>query len=133
MRQITFRLKSGQKLKEEIERAASEHGVRAGVLLSIVGALDRAVLRMAGAEPNRQNIKTFEGPFEIVAGTGTISVAGCHLHISVADKKGTVIGGHLKDGCIVAITSEIVRGVFDDVEYKRSYDTDTGWKELEII
>src|SRR3989338_4740368 len=125
MKQISFRLRPGQLLKEEIENAAHENNIQAGVLLSIVGALNTVVLRMAGTEIEDQDIKTWEGPHEIVAGTGTISKNGCHIHLSVSDKSGDVVGGHLKDGCVVAITAEIVLGVFDDIEFKRTFDSAT--------
>ena len=129
MKQRTFRLKSGQFLKEEIEKRTKD--ISAGVLLSIVGAIENANLRMAGATPANQIVKNFEGPFEIVSGTGTISQDGSHIHISVSNNEGKVIGGHLKDGCKVAVTAEIVIGVFDNMSYKRIYDEDTGFKELE--
>lgn len=132
MEQLSFRLKSGQLLKEEIVKMAKKSHIQAGVLLSIVGAFKNANLRMAGATPDNQIIKSFEGPLEIVSGTGTISQDGCHIHISISDKDGKVIGGHLKDGCVVDITAEIVIGIFEDISYKRVLDKDTGFKELEI-
>jgi predicted DNA-binding protein with PD1-like motif len=130
MKQLTFRLKSGQFLKEEIE--AKTKGVRAGVLLSVVGALQNANLRMAGSTPENQKIKNFEGPLEIVSGTGTISHDGCHLHISVSDSEGRVFGGHLKDNCKVGVTAEIVIGIFDDTVFNRTLDQNTGFPELEV-
>jgi predicted DNA-binding protein with PD1-like motif len=129
MDQLTFRLKPGQLLKEEIEERAKD--IKAGVLLSIVGSLENAVLRMAGSKLNNDIIKKWDEPFEIVSGTGTISKEGCHIHISLSDQKGNMIGGHLKDGCKIKTTAEIVIGIFDDVSYKRIYDKDTGFKELE--
>lgn len=128
MKQITFRLKPGQFLKEEIKKKAEN--IKAGVLLSIVGSLENANLRMAGATPENQVVKNLTGPFEIVSGTGTISKAGCHLHISVSDQDGKVWGGHLKDGCKVGVTTEVVIGVLEGVEYKRVMDKETGFKEL---
>lgn len=132
MEHIAFRLKPGQLLKEEIERIAVERGVKAGILLSVVGALQKCRLRMAGAEPTNQPVREWNEPLEIVAGTGTISDAGCHIHLSVSDCNGDVFGGHLKDGCQVAITAEIVLGILPDIEFKRTFDEETGWKELDI-
>lgn len=128
MKHIAFRLNPGQLLKEEIE--ARTKSVSAGVLLSIVGSLENAVLRLAGATAENQVITDFEGPFEIVSGTGTFSQDGCHLHISVADKDGKVIGGHLKDGCRVGTTVEVVVGVLQDATFRRVYDERSGFKEL---
>lgn len=130
MKQLTIRLKSGQLLKEEIERKASD--IKAGVLLSIVGNLENAVLRMTGSKADNQIVKQWDGPFEIVSGTGTISKEGCHIHISLADREGNVIGGHLKRGCKVKYTAEIVIGIFEDATYKRVLDKATGFKELKV-
>lgn len=130
MKYLTFRLKSGQFLKEEIEARAKD--IEAGVLLSIVGALENANLRMAGATPDQQDVRNFDGPFEIVSGTGTISKDGCHLHISVSDREGKIIGGHLKDSCRVGVTVEVVIGILEGISYKRVLDKSTGFKELDI-
>lgn len=132
MKQVTFRLKPGQLLKEEIEKKAVEENITAGVLLSCVGALENVVLRMAGATPQKQSVKDLIGPFEIVSGTGTISKEGCHLHLSVSNEEGKMFGGHLKDGCRVNPTAEIVIGVFEDATYKRVQDEETGYKELVV-
>jgi len=132
MRQITARLKSGQDLKEEIENFANEKGIGAGVLVSLVGGLGKTVLRMPGATPEKQVVREWDGPFEIVSGTGTISKDGCHIHASVSDANGVVVGGHLKSGCIVANTVEVVILVFDDIVYKRAMDKETGFGELDI-
>lgn len=132
MREITLRLHPKELLKESIEQLAIAHKIKAGCLLSIIGGLENARLRMAGSEPENQIVKEWKGPFEIVSGTGTISSNGCHIHVSLSDKEGNVIGGHLKDGCRVKYTVEIILLVFDNVVYKRNFDKETGFKELEI-
>ena len=132
MRQLSFRLKPGALLKETIENLAREKQIHAGVLLSVVGGLGKTVLRMAGSDSDNQTVKTWDGPFEIVSGTGTICIDGCHIHISVSDKDGNVIGGHLKDGCVVKYTAEIVIGLFDDVAFSRQPDEATGFDELVV-
>ncbi len=130
MKQLTFRLCPGELLKEEIEKRTQQ--VPSGVLLSIVGGLENAVLRMAGSEPNNQFVKEWEGPFEIVGGTGTISKDGCHIHVALSDNQGEVLGGHLKDGCRIMYTAEVVIGIFNDVEYSRLLDENTGFRELVV-
>lgn len=132
MEQLTFRLKPGQFLKEEIEIKTKENNIKAGVLLSIVGGLENVTLRMAGSDPDNQIIKKWNKVFEIVSGTGTISPDGCHIHVSLSDQKGNVVGGHLKEGCKVIYTAEVVIGIFNDVTYKRNHDNVTGFKELEV-
>lgn len=132
MKHIAFRLLPGQLLKEEIERLAIEKQIHAGVLLSAVGAVENAVLRMAGSTIDNQAVKKWDEPFEIVSATGTISKDGCHIHVSLSDKEGRVIGGHLKDGCKIWPTVEIVIGILEGTEFNRILDSDTGFKELEI-
>jgi predicted DNA-binding protein with PD1-like motif len=128
MHQITKRLLPGQDLRVEIGKVISEHQIKAGVIVSAVGSLEPVVLRMAGAK----EVKTWEGEFEIVSITGTVSVNGHHIHLSASDKDGAVVGGHLKPGCIVRTTVELVMLAFDDVEYKRVPDPKSGYDELVI-
>jgi len=72
------------------------------------------------------------GHFEIVSLTGTVSINGSHLHISISDSTGETIGGHLMDGCIVYTTAEIVLLSSDNFEFKREKDGSTPWEELQV-
>lgn len=132
MKQMTFRLKPGQLLREEIETFADANNIQAGVLLSVVGGLENAVLRMAGSDSDAQYVKEWNEPFEIVSGTGTISKNGCHIHASLSDREGRVIGGYLRQGCRVKYTAEMVIGIFDDMIYERIPDEQTGFDELVV-
>jgi len=132
MKQITFQLKKGQHLKGEIEKIALENNIKAGVLLAAVGGLENAVLRMAGSTVEKHVTKRWDEPLDIISATGTISKEGCHIHVALADKKGNMIGGHLKGGCVVRSTVEIVIGIFEDVSYKRILNEETGFLELEV-
>ncbi len=128
MKQITKRLLPGQDLRKEIELLVQDNQVKAGVLLCIVGSLTKLRLRLADGK----SVQEWEKQFEIVSGIGTLSLVDCHIHISASDQSGSLIGGHLKDGCIIGTTAEIVILVFDDVEYKRESDLKTGYNELVI-
>lgn len=63
---------------------------------------------------------------------GTVSLDGLHLHISVSDVEGKVWGGHLKAGCTIRTTCELVIGVLQDTVFKRGPDADTGFDELVV-
>jgi len=125
MKQITKRLKPGEDLRKGIEQLLEGANVQAGTIVSLVGGLRSAKLRMADEKPKEWNEN-----FEIVSATGTVSVNGCHIHISISDSKGNVIGGHLKEGCIIKTTAEIVILVFSDTVYRREPDASTGYDEL---
>lgn len=122
-----FRLTKGMDLKKEIESFAIKNKV-SGVIICAVGCLSRLTIRLADGK----SILEKEGRFEIVSITGTLSENGVHIHISVSDDKGNTIGGHLKDGCIVNTTAEIVLKIFEEIKFNREYDEKTGYDELTI-
>ena len=122
-----FRLTKGSDLKKKIESYAINNKI-SGVILCAVGCLSKLTIRLADGE----SILEKEGMFEIVSITGTLSEDGVHIHISVSDELGNTIGGHLKDGCIVNTTAEIVLNIFDNIKIKREYDESTGYDELMI-
>ena len=128
MQAFTFRLKPGQDLFEEIETVVADKNIEAGCVLSAVGSLTHATLRLA----NREHFSEYEGHFEIVSMTGTISTHGSHLHISISDGDGKTVGGHLVPGCKIYTTAEMVLGIFDDVVYKREFAEDSGYDELVV-
>ena len=105
-----------------------EHHVEAGCILSAVGSLTTATLRLAGA----QTFAKFTGPFEIVSLSGTVSPSGAHLHLSMAGADGNAIGGHLVHGCVIHTTVEIVLADMTGVRFLRLPDAVTGFNELNI-
>jgi predicted DNA-binding protein with PD1-like motif len=126
MQTFTFRLKPGQDLLVSIEEFVSNAKIEAGCVLSAVGSLTHATLRLA----NRSAYSEYEGFFEIVSMTGTVSINGSHLHISISDGDGQTIGGHLVSGCKIYTTAEMVIAAFEDVVYKREIAEDSGYEEL---
>jgi predicted DNA-binding protein with PD1-like motif len=123
-----FRLKPGQDLKLELARYAKEANLKAAAILSGVGSLQIANLRLA----NGRAVTTFEGPHEIVSMTGTLSADAMHVHLSVADLNGKTVGGHLMEGNLVYTTCEIVLIEQLDFEYVRVVDPTYGYPELVI-
>lgn len=123
-----FRLTKGMDLKKSIENYVVEHKIKSGVILSAVGCLYKVTLRTADGV----SIRTIDKDYEIVSVTGTLSIDGCHLHISLSDENLNTIGGHLKDDCLVNVTAEIVLGEFEEYEFGREFDKSTGYKELTI-
>jgi len=127
-----FRLTPGLDLKAELQRLTDAHGFRAGCILSCVGSLSQARLRMPGASGEPEVFKTFAEPMEIVSLAGTLGPDGLHVHISLSRADGACIGGHLVQGCIVHTTAELVIGALADVEFRRPMDPATGYNELSV-
>ncbi|HKU18760.1 MAG TPA: PPC domain-containing DNA-binding protein [Candidatus Saccharimonadales bacterium] len=132
MKTHTFRLKPGNDLKTGIEKFIKTNNIQAGFIITCVGGLSQATMRMAGALPDKQDIRTYEGDFEITSLVGTVSVNGVHLHMSISDKEGKSFGGHLKEGTIIHPTAEVVIGEDEQAVYTRELDEETGFPELKV-
>jgi uncharacterized protein len=125
----TFRLKPAQDLFDSIEGYVKQNNIEAGCILSCAGSLTHATLRLA----NRDHYNEYEGHFEIVSMTGTVSIHGSHFHIAISDGDGATIGGHLVSGCKIYTTAEIVIAEFEDIVYKREmFENDSGYEELVV-
>jgi predicted DNA-binding protein with PD1-like motif len=128
----TFRLKPGNDLKIEIEKFVKSKNIQAGFIVTCVGGISQATIRMAGAQPNKQDIRTYAGDYEITSLVGTVSAHGTHLHMAISDKEGKSFGGHLKEVTIIHPTAEIVLGEDEQVTYTRDLDEETGFPELVV-
>jgi predicted DNA-binding protein with PD1-like motif len=130
MRSIAKRLTDGQDLMLEIKKLLDEHDIAAGVILSAVGSLKQSTIRVPVIDGKVNYIHPEN--LEIDSLQGTVSKHGCHLHIAVSDLGGKAWGGHLKEGCIVRTTCELVIGTLDDTTFTREPDESTGFDELKI-
>jgi len=125
------RLFPNQDLMQELEKIVKKNNIKAGFIISCLGSLTKAHLRMPGGK----TFQTFEGQFEILCLNGTLSVNGSHLHLAMcAFPDGDVWGGHVTEsGCIINTTAEIIIGEIDTVEFQRKPDETTGFKELHVV
>lgn len=128
LRAYALRLRPGQDLKQELTAFVVKSGLRAGAVLTCVGSLTDVSLRLA----NQENATTYHGHFEIVSLVGTLSPAGSHLHLAVADSTGRTIGGHLMDGCRIYTTAELVLAELPALEFRRETDATFGYLELAV-
>lgn len=124
---IVERLKPGDELHSALKCIAAEHRLKAGVIISAVGSLTEASLRLAGASDSIQ----LKGPLEIVSITGTISEDGMHVHLSASDSTGKTTGGHMTAGCKVFTTVELViLDLSDEWIFERKVDVQSTYLEL---
>ncbi|MGI5865350.1 MAG: PPC domain-containing DNA-binding protein [Myxococcales bacterium] len=126
---VVLRIEPGADLKESLDELARRHAIEAGVVITCVGSLSRAVIRLATGTTTR----TLRRKLEIVSLVGTLSArGGSHLHVSLADTRGAVVGGHVKPGCIVFTTAEVAVGMLAGVQFEREQDERTGYRELVV-
>ncbi len=143
-----LRLSPGEDLLQSLWRYARVTGFKAASIVSTVGSLQRSNIRYAN-EPNGTVIEDY---FEIVSLVGNIdsqisdtglfpSSMGAkegsgHVHISLSNKDGTTIGGHLLTGNIIYTTAEItlvemVNGLFTR-EMDPVQEGGSGYYELKV-
>ena len=128
MDSLPIRLPPNADLRRALEDAVAATRWRSAFVVCGIGSLNRAQIRFAGA-PDPTAI---EADLEIISVSGTISPDGAHLHLSVADADGKVLGGHAAYGCIVRTTAELLLAMSPDWSLAREHDPATGFSELRV-
>lgn len=100
-----------------------------GFVVAGIGSLRHAELRLAG-EPGPTQL---DGPLEILTLSGSLTPEGVHLHASLSDATGRVIGGHICAGCAVLTTAELLIAPLPAGSLTRAPDPATGYTELVIL
>jgi len=128
MRYLAVRLTPREDLRAALGAALAGSSLEAGFVVSGIGSLDGAWIRYAGASAATR----VEGDLEILTLAGSLSPDGVHLHISVSDAQGRVVGGHVAPGCIVRTTAEILLALLPGLRFSRERDPASGWDELVV-
>ena len=128
MKVVPLRLQPGADLRRVMEAWIAEQEEQAGCVLSAVGSMSVAQLRLAGAT----EATAIRGYLEILSLSGTLSPDGVHLHIAISGSSGAVIGGHLCVGSLVRTTAELVIGLLPEWRFNRELDPATDYAELQI-
>lgn len=123
-----FRLLPGQDLYTSLAEGVEALKLKAACMVSCVGSVTRARLRLADA--SREELR--EGPFEICSLVGTLGPEGLHLHCSLSDGTGRCWGGHLQPGAPVHTTAEIVLLELPGKAFHRRPCPLSGWDELVV-
>jgi predicted DNA-binding protein with PD1-like motif len=128
MQTYPVRLSPGDDLRGALEDVLRELNLAAAFVLQGIGSLSVAQLRFAGVEEPSE----LRGDLEILTLAGSISLNGAHLHMSVSDSRGQVLGGHVAHGCSVRTTAEILLALLPEHRFSREHDAHTGFAELVI-
>ena len=121
-----LRLQPGEDVRTTLDAWAKTLGIEAAAITSAVGSLTQAHLRYA----NRADGIMTTADLEVLSLSGTLGIHGMHLHLSVADREGRMLGGHMLDGCTVRTTLELTVQEIDGVRMLRLKDEQTGYEEL---
>ena len=112
---IIARFDRGEEICECIKRISTDENIKLASV-SAIGAVGRFTVGVYLVDEKQYLSNDFSGNFEIVSLSGTVSTMNgdfySHLHMSAADKKGNVFGGHL-NRAVVSATCEAVITVID--------------------
>ena len=121
-----LRLKPGSDLRASLEEAAGSTGC--AFVVTGIGSLQGYKLRFAQEEVESDGSE----PVEILTLAGSVAINGAHLHMSVSDRHGAVIGGHVCYGNIVRTTVEVLLSQVPEWRLSREFDSQTGYQELVV-
>lgn len=132
MKTLPIRLTPGQDLRAALEATVLAQNCRAAFVLSGIGSLSTAGIRLAGdKDPMR-----FTESMEILTLSGTVAASGdktaSHMHMAISTATGQVLGGHVAPGCIVLTTAEVLLALLPDWQFTREPDALTEYDELVI-
>lgn len=124
---IIVRIERGEEILSKIKEVAEKEKVTLAEI-NALGAVDDFTVGCYKLDEKEYYPNEYKGFFEIVSLTGTINTKDgeyySHIHMSAADIKGNVVGGHLNKA-IVGVTCEAVITIIDGV-VDRKYDENIG-------
>ncbi|XP_034436617.1 bifunctional protein GlmU-like [Hippoglossus hippoglossus] len=132
LRVHAVRFGPGQELLGSLQTFVQERRLRAPFIITCVGSVTKATLRLANATATNTNeMIHLSGRYEIVSLVGTVNPEA-HLHICLSDAEGRTVGGHVLGGLEVFTTAEVVVGEALDLQFTREMDVHTGFPELVV-
>ena len=124
---IVARIDKGEEILEQMQRIAQRENVLLAEV-SALGAVNDITVGVFNTAEKKYYANHFQGTFEIVSLTGTVSTMNgacyAHIHMSAGDEKGAVFGGHL-NRAVVSATCEMVIRVIDG-QVDRAFDEGVG-------
>ncbi len=124
---IVLRLDPGEEILEKIKELSIKENITLASVQGI-GALNEFTIGLFKIEEKNFVANTFQGSYEMVSLLGTINTMDgafySHLHMSAADEKGHMFGGHLSKAVTSATCEIIITLIEGNVD--RKYDEGTG-------
>ena len=119
---LIVRIDRGEEITEQLRAVAEQEQIKLASVEAL-GAVDDFTVGVYNVEERQYHANRFQGSFEIVSLTGTVSTMDGafyqHLHMSAGDGKGAVFGGHLNAARVSATCEMVVRVIDGQVERKR--------------
>ena len=124
---ILARFDKGEEILEQLQKVTEAEGILLAEI-SALGAVNDFTVGVYNTAEKKYYANHFEGAFEIVSLTGTVSTMNgayyAHLHMSAGNDKGEVFGGHLNRALISATCEMVIRVI--DGQIDRYHDEEIG-------
>ena len=120
---IVARIDRGEEITEQVRVIAEREEIKLATVEAL-GALNDFTVGVFNTVEKQYYANRFQGPYEIVSLTGTISTKDGafyqHLHLSAGDEKGVVYGGHLNQAMVSATCEMVIRVIDGQVDREMS-------------
>ncbi|MDF1605828.1 PPC domain-containing DNA-binding protein [Nocardioides sp. YIM 152315] len=141
---LVGRLLPGSDLIRGLEAVCEHHGVKYAAVNFAYGSLSSAgfkTLQMPDDGSNRPTLtlETVDSRVEFLGGQGLVCSDGLggratHLHGSISDETGRVLGGHFEPGLNPVYNNmDFTLQELLDVELVREWDTETATVEMRVV
>ncbi|MBN1383642.1 MAG: DUF296 domain-containing protein [Elusimicrobia bacterium] len=124
---MIFRLKHGEDITGAVIDKCKSKKIESGVVF-FIGAVQKAVIGFYNQKSKKYKKMMINKPMEIVSGIGNISLKDgklfFHAHISLADKNGKLLGGHLFSPTTVFACEAVI--LKNNTKFIRKFDRKTG-------
>lgn len=126
-----IKIEKGEDVKKSVMDVVNSGKIKAGSVLWAVGMIQK--LEIGYFNGKEYEKETYEGPLEVVSFHGSIAENDpeLHIHISVAGKDHSVVGGHLFAGLANPLL-EVHISKSEGFGMKRVYNPGSTLKELEL-
>jgi predicted DNA-binding protein with PD1-like motif len=143
---VVFKLRPGSDFCGALNEACKAHDVRSGCVLTAIGSLDGADLKVPVPRPEVKFAYGYgpdpirvQGPLALASMSGFICHADDgsiepHLHVVLADSQGKTWAGHLcLDNVRVLLTVECVVGEFGGIDMRMVTDEERGIRVVRMV
>jgi predicted DNA-binding protein with PD1-like motif len=135
---FTGRLPMGADLYESISRICTEEDIKIGKI-TVLGAVTKAAVAYYEQDKKEYKAITFDKHLEILNCTGNVSLKDgkpfVHMHATLADSQGGVLGGHVTTGTLV-FACEVTIEELEGKALDRRLDQITGlnlWDNTSVL
>ena len=134
-RAFLFRMPEGEEFLSFVNTFAKKNNVIIGIV-SAIGTLKNPKIGYFEEDKGNYRVISLEGTYELISALGNITLKDgepfAHIHVSLGDSDGKVLGGHLIEGEILVVEVFIQELLGEPLERKPQENGLTLWDEVSL-